>query len=258
MITIALMMAAAVAAEGKCATFGCSMHKDPAHSCQCNLHCTAHKDCCSDYATACTANATDASSELHGSKGPRPSTNSTKRERSKPASPSPDGKHQHPTHDTANKTTTDHNAKHTPAANPAHGGESSSSSSSSQHSGSEKGSSKAAIGSSSKSSEHGKNEEHNKEKEAKEKAHEHEHKSGQKHRGAPSSVNIAIVVLACISGITVPITISIVLVLRARGICCVGTKFQRIDRPPVVPTESAIEAAPAASMVAASGAPLGA
>ena len=36
-----------------------------------------------------------------------------------------------------------------------------------------------------------------------------------------------------------PITVAIVLVLRARGVCCGGPAFQRIDRPPKQPTETA-------------------
>jgi predicted ThiF/HesA family dinucleotide-utilizing enzyme len=37
-------------------------------------------------------------------------------------------------------------------------------------------------------------------------------------------MNIVIVLLACATGITVPVTISIILVLRSRGICCVAYK----------------------------------
>lgn len=45
-----------------------------------------------------------------------------------------------------------------------------------------------------------------------------------------------------------PITVSIVLVLRSRGVCCVAHPHQRIDRPPKNPTQTAEAGAPATAM----------
>ena len=50
--------------------------------------------------------------------------------------------------------------------------------------------------------------------------------------GHHGSVSWLIVVLACATGLTIPITVSIVLILRARGVCCVPrVVHHRIDRP---------------------------
>ncbi|KAL1495533.1 hypothetical protein AB1Y20_016897 [Prymnesium parvum] len=48
------------AAGESCAVYGCTAHKVSDHACQCNVHCLTHKDCCADYATACSRNETEA------------------------------------------------------------------------------------------------------------------------------------------------------------------------------------------------------
>ena len=61
MLAAALLLAAtttAPATPGLCATLSCSVHKVDGRPCQCNFHCAAHNDCCSDAAAVCT-NQTD-------------------------------------------------------------------------------------------------------------------------------------------------------------------------------------------------------
>ena len=77
-------------------------------------------------------------------------------------------------------------------------------------------------------------------------AKQHEHagkaKGTAEHTHTPhKSYSWLIVVLACATGLTVPITVSIVLILRARGVCCgpATAVHQRIDRPAAKPTETA-------------------
>lgn len=61
----------------------------------------------------------------------------------------------------------------------------------------------------------------------------HEHSSSSSHDGHAggqhSSINWVIVILACLTGLFVPITVAIILVLRARGVCCAKHPHQRVD-----------------------------
>ena len=63
------------------------------------------------------------------------------------------------------------------------------------------------------------------------------------------TVSLIIVLLACATGLTVPITISIILILRARGVCCApaAAKHHRIDQPPTGKnaTQTAADGTPA-------------
>jgi hypothetical protein len=87
-------------------------------------------------------------------------------------------------------------------------------------------------------------------KAAHEHEHEHEHaaKEGGAHEGKAggqhAGVSWVIVLLACLTGLFVPITVAIVLVLRARGVCCAKHPHQRVDAQKPADTGISIEGEP--------------
>ena len=57
-----------------------------------------------------------------------------------------------------------------------------------------------------------------------------------------------IVMLACATGLTIPITVSIILILRARGVCCVSTiKHHPVGQPDKRTTTAADGSTPSAN-----------
>ena len=256
---LSILCATASAATGTtCASLGCSTHKVDGQSCQCNFHCAAHKDCCADFRAACP-NATDplaGSSPHHAEHGKAPSA---------PQSPSHKGggtgnatsqKVAHekpppkPAHE-AEKNTKHH--EHAPSPAPSlpskhsadkaaagKSGGSSSGSSGGKSSGSSGGKSSgggssggSSSGGSTASKAKGSNSTSSSSRGGEHEKSEHE----KKHQ----TFSFAVVLLVCATGITLPITVSIILVLRSRGVCCVSTAFQRIDRPPTKPTQGGTE-----------------
>ena len=55
----------------------------------------------------------------------------------------------------------------------------------------------------------------------------HEHGGAAKHS---SGISWVIVLLACATGLFVPITVAIILVLRARGVCCAKHPHTAVDK----------------------------
>jgi len=245
MVAILLTCAAlASATDGQCAQLGCTAHKEASRQCQCNVHCTAHHDCCSDFEAACL-NATSSAPAQSSEKGSSDKSHAPSSPHHAPSSPHHAPSSPHTPHNPKSAggkgsdssgcgSSGSNGGKGSSGNKPEHEQHTHNSSPTSPKSAGDKGSDSSSSGSSggkgSSSSKAG-NEQHSK-------AHEHSK------RQPVSSTSIMIVVLACITGITVPVTVSIVLVLRSRGVCCVSSTsavHQRIDRPPTKPTDVAID-----------------
>jgi len=228
-----------------CATLGCSTHKvSDGRPCQCNFHCSAHHDCCTDYAAACP-NASDPMVSPHGGanggeNGTAKVTKSTKAASTKTA-------HEPNTKHSAGKQS---GSTHTASSSGGKGAGSKGGADGVATAVTPGGNSTIATGgggthSSSKgggaTKDKGEHQEHSKEKTEHPEHGEHHssnHSPGAKHS---STTSLIVVLLACATGITVPITISIILILRARGVCCVSSSFQRIDKPPAQPAAGGAE-----------------
>lgn len=265
----------AAATAGLCSSIGCSVHKMDGRSCQCNFHCDAHHDCCSDFAATCP-NLTDPCLE-HKCKSHAPGAASA--DTSAAASKAHEHTKAHSsTASTGNATAHEHTKGHSPTtkaaaskegesgksesksksttdAKPSHGHHDESDAKKGHHEHSAKpsggGTSGAKPSSGASSSGSASADGGSKESKPHEHAHEHEKKEGEHDKKAGSdhphhekrgAVSWLIVLLACATGLTIPITLSIVLILRARGVCCASTAVhQRIDLPPKTPTETAAE-----------------
>jgi cobalamin biosynthesis Mg chelatase CobN len=197
------------------------VHKVDGRSCQCNFHCQDHKDCCTDVASIC-ANQTDPCIDpKHGCRG-RGSGNSTsaakaqrlpklanstktaKDGKGKPSLSSSKDKDRHTNvHSSSGKPETKSDAKASSADT----------SSSLATGGKSAGERKKDAGADGKKHEHGMHE----------------------HANMHASMNWMVVILACMTGLFVPVTVAIVLVLRSRGVCCPKHPHQRVDaqtKPP--------------------------
>jgi len=265
--TFLLATSSAISTGGLCATSGgCSVHKIDSRGCQCNFHCAAHKDCCSDFAAVCP-NQTDPCLE-HKCKGvaaPTPITDASKVKAKTNATAAGKGSGGSSSSKAAGKATgggkedkppkedkspkgeeTSKKGHHTATTTAAKG--------SGGASGKASGSSSSTSGKASGEKSHGDKEhgdkEHSSEK-AHEKEHEKEHEHGEHehaehahdHPGHRGSMSWVVVLLACATGLTIPITVSIILILRARGVCCApkGGAHQRIDKPGGPPTVAAAD-----------------
>jgi len=277
---VLVLAPAAAGADGSCATLQCSVHKMEGRPCQCNFHCDAHHDCCSDFATVCS-NLTDPCLQhqcKHNSAAAATSIEAKAHDHSKAHSGSSTGNatsNEAKTHDhlkahaansATNTTSTKGSASSTheketksggkdakdaknKAATDSKGGhgkqEEGESKKGHEHSSGSKESSSGA----SKSAPNGKSGGSAGSKEAggkDNKQHTHEHaKAESEHTKAKhETISWIIVLLACATGLTVPVTVSIVLILRARGVCCVPTiAHHRIDQQGA-PTATAADGVP--------------
>eukprot|EP00316_Scyphosphaera_apsteinii_P012638 CAMPEP_0119304832 /NCGR_PEP_ID=MMETSP1333-20130426/5954_1 /TAXON_ID=418940 /ORGANISM="Scyphosphaera apsteinii, Strain RCC1455" /LENGTH=226 /DNA_ID=CAMNT_0007307779 /DNA_START=169 /DNA_END=849 /DNA_ORIENTATION=+ len=214
---------------------GCPQHKKDGWVCQCNFHCEAHGDCCADFAAACpnttdpmlgnhtheekTGNHTHANQAAkHAVKADRTSEHPTAAVHEK-----------HPAHKPPPSKTTakpDRTSDH-PKANIPH-----------------------KSGSSTQDHHHDEKEEHEKKEREEHAKKEREDKERHSHEHAHGGINRGnmLVIFGMVVSLTVPITISLILVLRSRGMCG-GKDFEPVHASETAASENngiALNAVPAA------------
>jgi len=213
-----------------CAALGCTTHHVSQQSCQCNAHCVLHNDCCEDFEAACpnvtltnhTSSSGDAnstkSSHERGAKHPksdstaeaagantRPVHEKVHEKAHEPGSSTPDNKAERGKSDkgAAAAAADDEkpDADSTKAAHEAHEKQ-------------PKQPSHSAGGRSDKPQEAAK---------AAEKDKADKGKASRGRQGVPSSMVLA----ACALALFVPLGVSLILILRSRGMC--GARFQPVS-----------------------------
>lgn len=236
---LVLLSSPSCIAADLCATLGCSVHKQDGAACQCNYHCNVHHDCCADVAAVCQNRTDPCLTHSGGCKhgGGGNVTTGHKAEHTKSSEHVKSPEHTKAKSSTASAEATHSSKAHAPSAEGASTADATHSSGHASKSDGKKGgphdhvagsgkasgtSGKAAGAAGAKEKEHSKESEKdkdkNKEKE-KEKASGTQHESHTHHTPhthSSSTTPWVVVVLACITGLTLPITISIILVLRAR------------------------------------------
>ena len=236
---LVLLSSPSCIAADLCATLGCSVHKQDGAACQCNYHCNVHHDCCADVAAVCQNRTDPCLTHSGGCKhgGGGNVTTGHKAEHTKSSEHVKSPEHAKAKSSTASAEATHSSKAHAPSAEGASTADATHSSGHASKSDGKKGgphdhvagsgkasgtSGKVAGAAGAKEKEHSKESEKdkdkNKEKE-KEKASGTQHESHTHHTPhthSSSTTPWVVVVLACITGLTLPITISIILVLRAR------------------------------------------
>jgi len=217
-----LLITLPLARAQECAKLGCTPHKRDGWVCQCNVHCAAHGDCCADYAAAC-ANATF------------PTTNRSSHDRTAGSAPAPANATNSPSSHV--KALKEHNSGGKPSSSSARTHAKSTGSSSGSGSGgshhatpSKGGSSKGSAKEREKEKERDKEK---KEKEERESRSKGAHSGGHSH-GESNSFPWGLVIFACVVALTVPITVALTLVFRARGICCCKSRFEAVHKDEAV------------------------
>eukprot|EP00327_Prymnesium_parvum_P000968 CAMPEP_0182842638 /NCGR_PEP_ID=MMETSP0006_2-20121128/25739_1 /TAXON_ID=97485 /ORGANISM="Prymnesium parvum, Strain Texoma1" /LENGTH=311 /DNA_ID=CAMNT_0024972333 /DNA_START=355 /DNA_END=1290 /DNA_ORIENTATION=+ len=263
------------AAGESCAVYGCTAHKVSDHACQCNVHCLTHKDCCADYATACSRNETEAAHHHTPHLSPHNETEADEGKAGKAAVETSDkgstkgGQEKSGTKESGAKESAKESAKETKAkegakdagkdsgkdagkdAKGAAGKEASKAKaakpppSPSSHSSHPSSGSHQAVSHASGS--HSSGHASNGHPSAHPSTHSSSHSSHSSSSAASSHVTHhskltwwLVVGLACVTGLTVPIIISAILVLRANGVCC-ARKFEPVARSESASMEPAEE-----------------
>jgi len=268
------------AAGESCAVYGCTAHKVSDHACQCNVHCLTHKDCCADYATACSRNETEAAHHHTPHLSPHNETEADEGKAGKAAVETSDkgstkggqeksGTKESGAKESGAKESAKESAKETKAkegakdagkdsgkdagkdAKGAAGKEASKAKaakpppSPSSHSSHPSSGSHQAVSHASGS--HSSGHASNGHPSAHPSTHSSSHSSHSSSSAASSHVTHhskltwwLVVGLACVTGLTVPIIISAILVLRANGVCC-ARKFEPVARSESASMEPAEE-----------------
>jgi len=273
------------AAGESCAVYGCTAHKVSDHACQCNVHCLTHKDCCADYATACSRNETEAAHHHTPHLSPHNETEADEGKAGKAAVETSDkgstkggqeksgtkesGAKESGAKESGAKESAKESAKETKAkegakdagkdsgkdagkdAKGAAGKEASKAKaakpppSPSSHSSHPSSGSHQAVSHASGS--HSSGHASNGHPSAHPSTHSSSHSSHSSSSAASSHVTHhskltwwLVVGLACVTGLTVPIIISAILVLRANGVCC-ARKFEPVARSESASMEPAEE-----------------
>lgn len=256
-LTAVLVHASLVHAQD-CTTLGCTLHKHDGWVCQCNFHCGAHGDCCADFDLACP-NATDPMAGANHSaheypeeeiskkeprvmdhereapkKDPREHTHasasSTSNEHERDATKKEPHEHLHATNATNGRSSAS-SAK--PSAKPAHPSSGSRPRPAEKASGNgpapahkEPGGGHHEADKATGKAEHDKAEHDKAERDKADKAKSE--RDSHPHRGR-NPFPWPMVVFGCVVALTVPVTIALMLVLRARGLCGPVPSFQPVQ-----------------------------
>jgi len=256
---------------GSCVSFGCKTSRIALQSCQCNVHCVVHSDCCDDYASTCSKQleVLNHTQPEHVKAAHRPDHGVAEHGVVQASNSS---EKVHPTHNVASgeyggrqghasrerdsndgiKTPPSNTGKKSPETN---GKESSRTPSAQSGKSDKKEAEKSSRGhhitakhDASDAASAGKGDEHNKtgvsHTQSPKGGKHHEaplHESATKPSHARGSVenqlSLRFILLACAAGLALPVSVALLLILRSRGHCGGVQPFHLVGKPPQTPTD---------------------